>query len=125
MGVDNDGLMRAMGAFGGGLGSNGETCGAIVGGIASFGLKYGGVHGKPGDDTTIQAYTEEFLKRFKEDLAKGCIFCRDITGVDWKDEKQVEEYRNSDKPVNCWILVGKTAQLIGEMLERDAPTQQT
>jgi C_GCAxxG_C_C family probable redox protein len=110
--------MRAMGAFGGGLGSNGETCGAVIGAVSSIGLKFGGLHGEPGDDIKIRAYTEEFLTRFKQDISDGSILCRDITGVDWKNEKQVEEYRNSDRPTNCWILVGRTAQLIGELLER-------
>ena len=118
LGIENDGVIRAMGAFGGGLGSNGETCGAVIGGIASVGLKFGGNPNEPEDDMKIRAYTEEFLTRFKKEIGNGCILCRDITGVDWKDEKQVEAYRNSDIANKCWILVGRTAQLIGEMLER-------
>jgi len=34
-------IVRAMGAFGGGLGGNGETCGALIGALAVIGLKYG------------------------------------------------------------------------------------
>lgn len=100
------------------MGSNGETCGAIVGALASIGLKFGGTANQPGDDEKIRVYAEEFLNRFKEEITNGRILCRDITQVDWKNEQQVEEYRNSDKAVNCWILVGKTAKLIGDMLEK-------
>ena len=107
-----------MGAFGGGLGGNGETCGAVIGALASIGLKYGLIRGETGDGRKTYLYAEELLKRFKEEIGNGCILCRDITGVDWKNAKQVEEYRKSDKSNICWILVGRTAQLIGEMLER-------
>lgn len=107
-----------MAAFGGGLGSNGETCGAVVGAIAAVGLKFGGAIDEERDESAIRASAEEFLKFFRAELGRGSILCRDITGVDWKDDKQVEEYRSGDKGNYCWILVGRAAQRLGEMLER-------
>jgi C_GCAxxG_C_C family probable redox protein len=119
MGNGNDDLIRAMGAFGGGLGGNGEVCGALVGALACLGLKYGLTVDEAGDSRAAYSYAEEILKRFRDEICKGSILCRDITGVDWKNAKQVEEYRKSNNNT-CWILVGRTAQLIGEMLERDS-----
>ena len=34
-------MVRAMEAFGGGLGGNGDRCGALIGALAVIGLRYG------------------------------------------------------------------------------------
>ncbi len=40
LGRKDDEVVKAMGAFGGGLGGNGEVCGAAVGAIAVMGLRF-------------------------------------------------------------------------------------
>jgi len=60
----------------------------------------------------------EFLKRFEKEIAGGSILCRDIVQVNWTDPAQVKEYSQGEKFLKCKNLVGKTASLMGELIER-------
>jgi len=107
-----------MDSFGGGLGAHGEVCGAVIGGLAVIGLKYG--RPEPGQqaDMMMWKYSSIFMKRFKEEVADGKILCRDIAGVDWRNQDQVKKFREDEKFRSCQALTGKTAKIIGELLER-------
>jgi hypothetical protein len=65
-------------------------------------------------------YTEELLTRFRDNIVKehGSILCRDISRVDWNDRDQVKDFYKGDKVQECIRIVGETARLIGELLER-------
>jgi hypothetical protein len=60
----------------------------------------------------------EFMKRFKGEIASGSILCKDIVNVNWMDQNQLKEYRKGEKREYCKKLTGKTAKLIGEIIER-------
>jgi C_GCAxxG_C_C family probable redox protein len=107
-----------MGAFGGGLGGNGDVCGALAGALAVFGLKFSRGNEKEREDLRLWTIAREFLKRFQEDIGKGSIMCRDIAKVDWTDLDQVKTFYKSDKLRECQQLTGDTARLVGEFLER-------
>lgn len=113
-------VIRAMGAFGGGLGGNGEVCGAAVGALAVLGLRFSRAKEDEKEDPRMWAYAHELLKRFHEEIVKnhGGILCREIAGVDWKDREQVRSFYKGEKAVECGRVVGDTAKLIGELLER-------
>jgi C_GCAxxG_C_C family probable redox protein len=109
-----------MGAFGGGLGGNGEVCGAVVGALGVMGLRFS--RGREGEkeDPRMWAFTHELLKRFREEIVqnhKG-ILCREIAGVDWRDREQVKNFYKGEKVLECSRSVGNTTQLVGELLER-------
>jgi C_GCAxxG_C_C family probable redox protein len=107
-----------MDPFGGGLGAHGEVCGAAVGGLAAIGLLFG--RGKAGAEADMKMwmYSRELLKRFQKEIAGGCLLCRDIVQVNWTDPAQVKEYRQGEKYIRCRTLTGRTAALIGELIER-------
>jgi C_GCAxxG_C_C family probable redox protein len=109
-----------MGAFGGGLGGNGEVCGAVAGALAALGLKFSRGREEEKEDKRMWDFTHELLKRFREEVVKnhGGILCREIAGVDWKDRDQVKDYYRGEKARECSRIVGDTAKLIGELLER-------
>ena len=109
-----------MGAFGGGLGGNGEACGALVGGLGALGLRFSRGREEEAEDPRLWGYTYELVKRFKEEIATchGSILCRDIAQVDWKNRDQVKGFYKSEKVLECARIVGETARLIGELLER-------
>jgi C_GCAxxG_C_C family probable redox protein len=109
-----------MGAFGGGLGGNGEVCGAVVGGLAVLGLRFSRARQEEKEDTKMWDYTDEFLRRFRDEIVmkNGSIKCRDITGVDWKDREQAKDFYKGNKVQDCVRIVGETAGLVGELLER-------
>jgi C_GCAxxG_C_C family probable redox protein len=113
-------VIRAMGAFGGGLGGNGEVCGALAGGLAVLGLRFSRAHQEEKENPKMWDYTDELFTRFRDVIAKqhGGILCRDIVQVDWNDREQVKNYYKGDKVQECIRIVGETAQFLGELLER-------
>ena len=112
--------MKAMGAFGGGLGGNGEVCGAIVGALAVMGIRFSRASEDEKDDPKMWSYAHEVLERFRKEIVKhhGSILCREITGVNWKDREQTRGFYKSEKVLECGRIVGDTALLVGELLER-------
>ncbi len=113
-------MVRALGAFGGGFGGNGEVCGALVGGIATIGLKFSRSREEEKEDPRMWAYAHEFFDRFRDEIVKdhGGISCRDIVHVDWRDREQVKSFYSGDKRLECRRIVGEAARLLGELLER-------
>ena len=110
-----------MGAFAGGLGANGELCGSLVGALAVLGLKFGRNREDEKEDPRMWSYTRELLKRFREEIVQrhGSIRCREITGIDWMNRGQVTSfYLPNEIFLECTRIVGDTAKLIGEILER-------
>jgi C_GCAxxG_C_C family probable redox protein len=107
-----------MDAFGGGLSGYGNVCGAVVGGLAAIGLTKG--RSEPGApaDATMRKVGRVFITRFREEVSENKLLCSDIINIDWTDANQVKAYRESDEREYCRILVGKTAILLGEMLEK-------
>ncbi len=109
-----------MGAFGGGLGGNGDVCGAVAGGLSALGLRFSRAREEELEDLRMWNYTREFLNRFREEIVKnhGSILCRDIVQVDWTDRAQVKGFYSGDKTKECSRIVGETAKLVGELIEK-------
>ncbi len=109
-----------MGAFGGGLGGNGEVCGAVVGALAVMGLRFSRAAEDEKEDPKLWSHAHEVLERFQKEIAKnhGSILCREIARVNWKDREQARSFYKSAKVLECGRIVGDTAVLVGELLER-------
>ena len=109
-----------MGAFGGGLGGNGEVCGALVGALAVLGLRFSRAREEEKEDPRMWSHAHELLKRFRDDIVKnhGGIRCAEIARVDWNDREQAKAFYKSDKVLECRRIVGDTAKVVGEVLER-------
>ena len=112
--------MRALGAFGGGLGGNGEVCGAVAGALAVIGLRFSRASADEKEDPRMWSFAQEILERFRKEIAKdhGGILCREIARVDWRDREQARSFYKSDRVLECGRIVGDTAALLGELLER-------
>jgi C_GCAxxG_C_C family probable redox protein len=110
-----------MGAFGGGLGGNGEACGALAGALAVMGLRFSRAREDEKEDPRMWSYAHEVLDRFREIVKNhGGIRCRDIVDVDWKDREQAKAYYKSEKVLECGRIIADTVQMLGELLEREA-----
>jgi len=107
-----------MDSFGGGLGAHGEVCGAVIGGLATIGLLCGRSKSGSQPDMKMWKSCRIFLKRFREEVTDDKILCRDLVNVDWMDLNQIKSYRGSDKFEYCRMLTGKTAKIVGEILEK-------
>ena len=76
LGLDKDTAIKIISAFGGGA-CHGEICGAISGGLAAIGTKYGTCKfNDPDQDVIMKETSEEFIRRFKEKY--GTVLCRDL-----------------------------------------------
>ena len=102
------------------MGSTGDVCGALVGALAVIGLRFGRIREEEKEDPKIWPYSMELVKRFREEIvpSHSGIHCRDISGVDWKIREQVVNYYKGEKVKECARIVGDTAKLTGEILER-------
>jgi hypothetical protein len=69
----------------------------------------------------MSPHSKEVLQRFREIVRNhGGILCRDIAGVDWKDREQAKAFYKSEKLVECRRIVGDTAHMVGELIERES-----
>ncbi len=112
-------LMRAMGAFGGGLTATGEVCGAVIGALAAIGVAYSRSSAEETEDFRKWVLGHRFQKRFREELGNGSILCRDIAGVDWRDQEQREKFHKSEKFLACRDLTANAARILGELFEEN------
>jgi C_GCAxxG_C_C family probable redox protein len=112
--------VRMMSGFGGGFGGAGSVCGAIAGGVAALGMAYGRGKMEERDDPKLFPLCAELYRRFGEEIEES-RFCRDITGVDFSTKEGVRAFYGSpEKLARCARLVTNTAEMVREMLARDA-----
>lgn len=109
-----------MGAFGGGLGGNGEVCGALVGALAVLGLKFSRAKEEEREDRRLWPSAQELFHRFREGVVANYpgINCRQIVQVNWQDREQVRNFYQGEKIQECARIVEDTARLIAEILEK-------
>lgn len=123
LGIDDPSVIRAMGAFGGGIGGTGNICGVLVGATSVIGMLYSRSSLEEKENPRMWAASKAVMKKFEELTAQhGGINCCQIARVDWMDRDQVKDfYGNPDsRRQHCIDLVGDTAKALGELLEREA-----
>lgn len=89
LGLDRDTGLRLSSAFGGGMGGQGEVCGAVSAAFMIIGLKYGSP--APHDDQErdlVGGKAGMFMNRFKS--LRGSILCRDLLGADISTHEGLE-----------------------------------
>jgi hypothetical protein len=87
-----------------------------------MGLRFSRAREDEKEDPRMWSYAHEVLERFQKEIAKnhGSILCREIARVDWKDREQVKAFYKGEKALECGRIVGETAQMVGELMERAA-----
>ncbi len=109
--------LRLAGPFGGGMGRQGMTCGAVTGALMVLGLAAGRVD--PEDEVArdrTDHLVQEFFRRFRE--KNQTLICNELTGV----QMSCPETRARGKEAGvfdrvCPNLVGFAAELVVELLE--------
>jgi C_GCAxxG_C_C family probable redox protein len=115
-GLNQELALKVSGAFGGGMGRMGETCGAVTGALMVIGLKYGKTRADD-EQTKEKAYAlvKKFVKKFK--TRNGSIVCRQLLGCDIstpKGKQLAEEKRLF--ATRCPKYVQDAADIIEEIL---------
>jgi C_GCAxxG_C_C family probable redox protein len=92
LGYEDEFPPRIAGGLGGGLGHEGELCGALTGGVLLIGLQFGSndYHDKAAKALTYERCSD-FMDRFV--MANGAKRCRDLTGVNMRTEEGMKAFR--------------------------------
>lgn len=107
-------------SFGGGMGRLREVCGSVSGMFLVAGLLYGYEGPETGRKKT-ELYTriQELAHEFEE--KNGSIVCRELLGLDVKEEKPVPEARTKEyyKKRPCKELIGMAAGILEDFINEN------
>lgn len=109
--------LKVAGSFGGGMGRQGMTCGAVTGALMVIGLEAGQV--ELDDDASrdrTDALVQTFFKRFQAEYKT--LNCNELTGVEMScSEARAKGKEDGRFKQVCPGLVGFAAELVSELLE--------
>jgi C_GCAxxG_C_C family probable redox protein len=121
MNCKNEAVIKAVGAFGGGIASTGRVCGALLGGVALISSLYSRGKLEEKEHPRMYRLSYKLSKKFEElTQPHGGVNCSDIARVNWSNKEQTKEfYNNPDSRRRfCLQVVGDTAYALGEILEQ-------
>jgi C_GCAxxG_C_C family probable redox protein len=109
-------IPRIASGLGGGVGRQGEVCGALTSGVLIVGLVHGRNDAKEIEaKEAAHAKAGEFVRRFAD--VNGAIQCRDLIGLDVSTDEGVQEYyKRNLQDEKCSDIVGNAVRVILELL---------
>ena len=115
--------LRIAGAFGGGMGRMGETCGAVTGAIMVLGLKFGCVvAGDLNSRENAYAAVREFVHRFKG--RNVSTLCRELLDCDISTPEGIKRAKEEGLiKKTCPKLVRDAAEILDQLIELWRPNQ--
>jgi C_GCAxxG_C_C family probable redox protein len=119
LGLERELALKVSGAFGGGMGHLGETCGAVTGAFMTIGLKHGRTQADDAE-TKERAYrlVQQFASAFQE--RHGSILCRELLGADLSTLEGRERVQETGISATlCPGFVRSAAEILNELFETD------
>ncbi len=117
LGLEHELALKVAGAFGGGIGQMGKTCGAVTGSFMVIGLQHGKTRA---DDEQSKEKTNTLVRKFVEEFESrtGSIVCNELIGCDIS----VPEQRKATKEAGifatrCYKFVRDAAEIVERILE--------
>lgn len=115
-GLDEELCLKIAAGFGGGMCSNGETCGVVIGAYLTLGLFYG--HSEANDDKSKEIYKaliDEFIEQFEE--RNGSIICNELLGADLST-KEGFDYLKKNEIFNkkCPNFIGDAVSILNDII---------
>lgn len=116
LGLNRETALRVAGAFGGGMGHLGGTCGAVTGAFMAIGLKYGKTRDGENEKrdkgyALVRQFTEEF------EACNGSIVCRELLGRDISTEEGLAQAREAGVfSTICPKLVQDAVEILEQLL---------
>ncbi|HEX7556527.1 MAG TPA: C-GCAxxG-C-C family protein [Leptolinea sp.] len=116
------GQKMALG-LGGGIGRQGEVCGAFSGGVLVLGMKYGisSMDGETNKAAKDIAYTfdQELARQFKE--RNGAIRCNELLGFDLNDpEARAAAKEQGVFTIRCNQCIQNSVEILEELIAEKA-----
>lgn len=114
LGLDPGLALKVASGFGGGVGRQGEICGALAGGIAALGLRFGGPDRAAIEATYAKVRT--LAARFRQ--RHGEILCRRLLeGIDLATEEGHRRFKELGlREKTCRRCVQSAAEIVEELL---------
>jgi C_GCAxxG_C_C family probable redox protein len=117
-GISADESLKIACGFGGGMGRQQLTCGAVTGALMALGLKYGkGLHDDESKKNETYAKCAEFMKEFIKE--NGSVNCRELLGgLDMRnpdDYKIIEE--ESLFATHCTKYVKDAVEIVEKLMK--------
>ena len=107
-------IPRIATGFGGGVGRNGDMCGAISGGVMAIGLamgRDGAEQSKEPCYAAVDRFYTDFVKEF------GSSKCRELTGIDLKARVGSGTYHDRMHLERCNLIVAWAARRASEIID--------
>jgi C_GCAxxG_C_C family probable redox protein len=117
--------LRIAGAFGGGMGRMGETCGAVTGAIMVIGLKFGcTTAGDLKARENAYAVVREFVQRFKG--RNISVLCRDLLDCDISTPEGMKRAKEEGLiKQSCPKFVKDAAEILDQLIEQQGTKKTT
>ena len=118
LGLTEDESLRVATAFGGGIGRQQLTCGAVTGAVMALGLKFG--KGKNDEDEKKQQTYEKTVELFEAFTnMNGSTNCRKLLNdLDMRDEKELSLINEQNLfHTNCRKYVADAVQLTEQIFK--------
>ncbi|GMR05238.1 MAG: C-GCAxxG-C-C family protein [Thermodesulfobacteriota bacterium] len=114
VGLDKETALKVSSAFGGGMGCEGNVCGAATGALMVLGLKYGNASAERGQSRSYDR-AKDFLGRFRE--RNGSTLCKELLDCDISTEEGMERAtRDNLFTTVCPKIVRDAAEIVEGML---------
>jgi C_GCAxxG_C_C family probable redox protein len=113
-------IPRIATGFGGGIARNGDTCGALTGGVIAIGLAIG--RSRPEESrepcySVVDRFYNEFVRTF------GTCRCRELTGVDLRMPEGSDAHRPRIHHERCTPLVEWAARRAHQLIKENQKSQ--
>ncbi len=115
--LPEDTVLKIATAFGGGMGRQQFTCGAVTGALMALGLKYGkGRNDSDEKKKETYRHTVDFFNEFKKQ--HGSISCRELLeGLDMQNPDDMKEINRRDMfRTHCEKYVGDAVEIAGKII---------
>lgn len=118
LGMDLDLAFKIATPFGGGLGHQGQVCGAVSGALMALGLAQGTAVVDREQKHACYALAAEFQDRFK--AAHGSVLCPKLLGLDIGDPEQLQQARDQNLFAEvCPNYIETAIRLMARILKLD------
>jgi len=115
--ISEDIALRIACAFGGGIGRQQLTCGAVSGALMVIGLKYGkSIDNSEEKKKLTYNKTVEFINEFKK--INGSICCKDLLdGLDMNNEEDFKKILSRNLfQIRCGKYVEDSVEIVGKII---------
>lgn len=116
LGVKRDSALKLAGAFGGGIGRTGETCGAVIGALMIIGLRFSPLEPPHESENALYTAAERFMEKFKSRNRFHSVVCSELIGFRIHQKKGLNQKEKNIIKERCPQLVQNAAETIEEIL---------